>query len=117
MRVQQGSVASHTGRNLPGRSARSCSSTATGFRLEFGLAFEVDLAEQVAAIFTLDGTLSRSKKSSFVFRAEYSHFRSSLQRRVTVQVVLGTKHDMVVGGDTDLQMKIIGERFADTRID
>jgi hypothetical protein len=64
----------------------------------FGLAFEINLSEQVAAIFTLDGTLARSEKSSFVFRAEYSHFRSSLQGRVTVQIVLRTKHVMVVGG-------------------
>jgi hypothetical protein len=55
-----------------------------------GLAFEVDLTEQVAAILTLDGTLTRSEESSFVFGAKYSHFRSSLQRRVTVQVVPGT---------------------------
>jgi hypothetical protein len=65
------------------------------------LAFEIKLAEEVAAVFTLNGTLPRSEKSSFVFRAEYSHFASSLQRRVTVQVVLGTKHDMLCGGDTD----------------
>ncbi|HVI70202.1 MAG TPA: hypothetical protein VM656_01790 [Pyrinomonadaceae bacterium] len=63
----------------------------------FGLTFEVNLSEQVAAIFTLDWTLARSEKSTFVFRAEYSHFRSSLQGRVTVQVVLRTKHVMVVG--------------------
>jgi hypothetical protein len=61
------------------------------------LAFEIELAEEVAAVFTLNGTLPRSEKSSFVFRAEYSHFASSLQRRVTVQVVLGTKHDMLMG--------------------
>jgi hypothetical protein len=61
------------------------------------LTLEVDLAEQVAAILTLDGILARSEESSFVFRAEYSHFRSSLQRRVTVQVVLRTKHVMMTG--------------------
>jgi len=49
-----------------------------------GLTFEVDLAQQMAAILTLDGTLARSEESSFVFGAKYSHFRSSLQRRVTV---------------------------------
>jgi len=49
-----------------------------------GLTFKVDLAEQMAAIFTLDGTLARSEESSFVFGAKYSHFRSSLQRRVTI---------------------------------
>jgi hypothetical protein len=54
------------------------------FDRSVGLTFEVDLAEQVAAILTLDGILARSEESSFVFRAEYSHFRSSLQRRVTV---------------------------------
>jgi hypothetical protein len=43
------------------------------------LTFEIDGAEQVAAILTLDGTLSRSEKSSFVLGTEYSHFRSSLQ--------------------------------------
>jgi len=63
----------------------------------FGLTFEVNLTQQVTAITTLDGTLPRSEKSSFVFRAEYSHFRSSLQRRVTVQVVLRTKHVMMTG--------------------
>jgi hypothetical protein len=54
------------------------------FDRSVGLTFKVDLAEQVAAILTLDGILARSEESSFVFRAEYSHFRSSLQRRVTV---------------------------------
>ena len=63
-----------------------------------GLTLEVDLAEQVAAILTLDRTLARSEESSFVFGAKYSHFRSSLQRRVTVQVVLGAKHDIVRRG-------------------
>jgi hypothetical protein len=61
------------------------------------LTFEVDLAKQVTAIFTLDGILPRSEKSSFVFGAEYSHVRSSLQRRVTVQVVPGTQHVMLSG--------------------
>jgi hypothetical protein len=65
----------------------------------FSLTLEVDLAEQVAAILTLDGTLARSEKSSFVFGAKYSHFRSSLQRRVTVHVVLGTKHDIGASGE------------------
>jgi hypothetical protein len=84
----------------------------------FGLTFEVNLSKQVAAIFTLDWTLARSEKSTFVFRAEYSHFRSSLQGRVTVQVVLRTKHVIVVGGNTDsLKMINTGERFADTRVD
>ena len=86
------------------------------FDWRLGLTFEVNLSEQVAAIFTLDGTLPRREKSSFVFGAEYSHFRSSLQRRVTVQVVLGAKHVML-GEFTVLQMKIIGERFAETGID
>jgi hypothetical protein len=81
------------------------------------LTFEVNLAEQVAAIFTFNGILPRSEKSSFVFGAEYSHFRSSLQRRVTVQVVLGTKHVIAVGGKTELEMTKSGKRFADTRID
>ena len=63
-----------------------------------GSAFKIDLAEQMTAILTLDRTLSRSEESSFVFRAEYSHFGCSLQRQVTVQVVLGTKHDIGVGG-------------------
>jgi hypothetical protein len=44
-----------------------------------GLAFKVDLAENVTSVFTLDGTLPRSEKSSFVFGAKYSHFGSSLQ--------------------------------------
>jgi hypothetical protein len=43
------------------------------------LTLEIDGAEQVTAILTLDGTLSRSEKSSFVFRTENSHVRSSLQ--------------------------------------
>ncbi|HYK19747.1 MAG TPA: hypothetical protein VEV42_03370 [Pyrinomonadaceae bacterium] len=62
------------------------------------LAFEVHLTQQVAAVFTPDRTLSRSEESSFVFGAKYSHFRSSLQRRVTVQVVLGAKHVMTPWG-------------------
>jgi hypothetical protein len=69
----------------------------------FALAFKVNLPEEVAAVFTLNGTLPRGEESSFVFGAKYSHFRSSLQRQVTVQVVLGTKHDIAVGGDTDLK--------------
>jgi hypothetical protein len=44
-----------------------------------GLAFKIDGAEKVPAILTLDGTLSRSEKSSFVLGTEYSHFRRSLQ--------------------------------------
>jgi hypothetical protein len=43
-----------------------------------GAAFEVDFAEHMAAILTLDGTLARSKEPSFVFWTKYSHFRSSL---------------------------------------
>ena len=43
-----------------------------------GLTFEVDLAEKVSAVLTLDGVLSRCEESFFVFRTEYSHFRSSL---------------------------------------
>lgn len=69
------------------------------------LAFKVNLAEEVAAVFTLNGTLPRGKETSFVLGAKYSHFRSSLQRRVTVQVVLGAKHDIAVGGDTGLKTK------------
>jgi hypothetical protein len=42
------------------------------------LTLEVELAEKVTAILTLDGALSRSEKSSFVLGTEYSHFRSSL---------------------------------------
>jgi len=72
-----------------------------GFDRRPALAFEVDVAEEVAAVFTPDGTLPRSEKSSFVFGAKYSHFCSSLQRRVTIQVVLGTQHVMMPGGDTD----------------
>ena len=64
-------------------------------RLAFAL--EIDLAEDVAAVFTPDRTLPRSEESSFVFGAKYSHFGSSLQRQVTVQVVLGTKHVMMPG--------------------
>jgi len=43
------------------------------------LALEIDLAEKVAAILTLYGTLPGREKSSFVLGTEYSHFRSSLQ--------------------------------------
>jgi hypothetical protein len=59
------------------------------FDRSVGLTFEVDLAEQMAAVLTLDRTLPRSEESSFVFGTKYSHFRSSLQRGVTVQVVPG----------------------------
>ena len=83
----------------------------------YGLAFKIDLAEQVTAILTLDRTLSRSEESSFVFGAEYSHFGCSLQRQVTVQVVLGTKHDIVLGEIYGLQMKFNGKRFAGSCID
>ena len=71
------------------------------FDRSVGLPFEVDLAQQMAAILTLDRALARSEKSSLVFRTEYSHSRSSLQRRVTVQVVLGAKHDIYVPGSTE----------------
>ena len=43
------------------------------------LTLEIDLAEKVAAILTLYGTLPGREKSSFVLGTEYSHFRSSLQ--------------------------------------
>ena len=82
-----------------------------------GLALEVDLTQQVAPVLTLDGTLPRSKESSFVFRTEYSHFRSSLQRRVTVQVVLRTQHVMAEGEIRTLKMKNTGKRVADSHID
>jgi hypothetical protein len=81
------------------------------FDWRFSLTFEVNLTEQVAAIFTLDRTLPRSEESSFVFRTEYSHFRSSLQRRVTVQVVPGTKHVMLLGEKTDYCEKIWRENL------
>ena len=83
----------------------------------YRLAFKIDLTEQVTAILTLDGTLSRSEESSFVFGAEYSHFRCSLQRQMTVQVVLGTKHDSWRSGAYGLKMIKIGERFTCVRID
>ena len=82
-----------------------------------GLAFEIDGAEEVAAILTLDGTLSRSEKSSLVFGTENSHVRSSLQGQVTIQIVLGAKHDIYVPGEYGIQMKINGKRFADSSID
>jgi hypothetical protein len=44
-----------------------------------GLALEIDLAEKVSAILTLDGTLPGGEESFFVLGAEYSHFRGSLQ--------------------------------------
>ena len=44
----------------------------------FGKTFEIQLTEQVAAVFTLDGTLTRGEESSFVLGTKYSHFRSSL---------------------------------------
>ena len=81
-----------------------------------GLTLKVDLTQQVTPVLTLDGTLPGSKKSFFVFRTEYSHFRSSLQRRVTVQVVLRTQHVMALGR-SDLKMKNTGKRFADSHID
>jgi hypothetical protein len=43
------------------------------------LPLEIDLAEQVSAIFTLDGTLPGREKSFFVLGTEYSHISSSLQ--------------------------------------
>jgi hypothetical protein len=48
------------------------------------LTLEIDLAEDVTAILTLDWILPRSEESFFVFGAEYSHVRSSLQGRMTV---------------------------------
>jgi hypothetical protein len=66
-----------------------------------GLAFEIDGAEEVTAILTLDGTLSRSEKCSLMFGTEYSHVRCSLQGQLTVQVVFGAKHDIYVPGCTE----------------
>jgi hypothetical protein len=43
-----------------------------------GLTFEVDIAEKVSAVLTLDGILPGCEESFFVFGTEYSHFRSSL---------------------------------------
>ena len=40
--------------------------------------YEIDRAEKVTAILTLDWTLTWSEESSFVFGTEYSHFRCSL---------------------------------------
>jgi hypothetical protein len=89
--------------------------------LRFGrrrsLAFKIDLAEEVTAILTLDRTLSRGEESSFVFGTEYSHFGSSLQGRVTVQVVLGAKHEIVLGETYGLKMTFNGKRFAGSCID
>jgi hypothetical protein len=49
------------------------------FDRSYGLTLQVNLAENVTSVFTLNGTLPRGEKSSFVFGAEYSHFCSSLQ--------------------------------------
>ena len=43
-----------------------------------GLAFEIDSAEEMPSILTLDWALARSEKSSFVLGTKNSHFRSSL---------------------------------------
>jgi hypothetical protein len=47
-------------------------------------ALEVDFAEEVAAILTLDRALARSEETSLVFGTEYSHFRCSLYGWVIV---------------------------------
>jgi hypothetical protein len=41
-------------------------------------AFEVDLTQQVASIFTLDWALPRCEEPALVFGTKYSHFRCSL---------------------------------------
>jgi hypothetical protein len=41
-------------------------------------ALEVERAQDVTTILTLDRALPRSEETSFVFRTEYSHFRGSL---------------------------------------
>ena len=43
-----------------------------------GLALEIDIAEKVSAVLTLDWILPGCEESFFVFGTEYSHFRSSL---------------------------------------
>jgi hypothetical protein len=43
-----------------------------------GLAREIQLAEDMAAILTLDRALARSEEASFVFGTENSHCRCSL---------------------------------------
>jgi hypothetical protein len=40
--------------------------------------FEVDVAEDVTTILTLDWALPRSEETALVFWTEYSHFRGSL---------------------------------------
>jgi hypothetical protein len=42
------------------------------------LTFEVDVAEDVTTILTLDWALPRSEETALVFWTEYSHFRGSL---------------------------------------
>jgi hypothetical protein len=49
-----------------------------GLLVNAAFAFEVECAEDVAAILTLDRALARSEESSFVLGTEYSHFRCSL---------------------------------------
>ena len=44
----------------------------------FGLAVEIQLAQYVTFIFTLDGRLPRGEESFFVLGTKYSHFRYSL---------------------------------------
>jgi hypothetical protein len=46
--------------------------------LSLGLAGEIQLAQYVTFVFTLDGRLPRSEESSFVLATKYSHFRYSL---------------------------------------
>jgi hypothetical protein len=80
-------------------------------------AFEVDFAEHVAAILTLDGILPRGEESSFVFWTKYSHIRSSLYRRVTVQAVLGAKHCTGKWGRYGLPDENIGREVCGRKID
>jgi hypothetical protein len=47
-------------------------------RRDASFPLEVELAEEVAAILTLDRALARSEETSLMFGTEYSHFRCSL---------------------------------------
>ena len=48
------------------------------FNQRLALTFEIQLAQNVALIFTFDRSLPRTEESSFVLGTEYSHFRRSL---------------------------------------
>jgi hypothetical protein len=60
-----------------------------------GCPLEIQLAQYVTLVFTPDGRLPGSEKSSVVLATKYSHFLYSLRRCVAIQAVFYSKHEVL----------------------